>query len=119
MLQHVTLEVRRRQGGDCVAFYELLGLVRVEPPPSLAARAAWMQGAATQIHLMWVEEPVSLPRGHVALVAADYEATVAALREAGHEVEPRAEHWGVPRSYVRDPAGNLVELMAAPPPARA
>ena len=38
-----------------------------------------------------------------------------ALRDAGHDVEPRAEHWGSPRAYVRDPAGNLVELMAFPP----
>jgi hypothetical protein len=33
----------------------------------------------------------------------------------GHEVEPRRQHWGSPRSYVRDPARNLVELMAWPP----
>lgn len=116
-VQHVTFELLRGQLDACVAFYELLGFERVEPPPSLADRAAWMQSGATQIHLMWVDEPVALPRGHVAVVAApDYDAVVGALRGAGHEVEPRTEHWGVPRSYVRDPAGNLVEVMAAPPP---
>jgi catechol 2,3-dioxygenase-like lactoylglutathione lyase family enzyme len=112
----VTLELRRELVEDCVAFYELLGLVRVDPPPSLAERAAWMQGEATQIHLMWVDEPVALPRGHVAVLAESYEQVVEALRSAGHEVEPRQEHWGAPRSYVRDPAGNLVELMAWAPP---
>jgi catechol 2,3-dioxygenase-like lactoylglutathione lyase family enzyme len=49
------------------------------------------------------------------VVVDDYDATLTALRAAGHDVEPRAEHWGSPRSYVRDPAGNLVELMAFPP----
>jgi hypothetical protein len=39
------------------------------------------------------------------------------LREAGHEVDDHEEHWGSPRSFARDPAGNLVELMKfAPPP---
>lgn len=114
-LQHVTLEVRREQEDDCVAFYQLLGFERVEPPPSLADRAAWVQAGDVQVHLMWVEQPTALPDGHIAVVAPEYESTVEALRAAGHEVEPRSEHWGSPRSYVRDPAGNLVELMAFPP----
>lgn len=114
-VQHVTLELRRDQEEECVAFWSLLGFERVEPPPSLAHRAAWMQSGAVQIHLMWVEEPVALPHGHVAVIAPAWDDTLEALRGAGHEVEPRSEHWGSPRAYVRDPAGNLVELMAAPP----
>ena len=115
MLQHVTLEVRREQGDECVAFYETLGFERVDPPESLADRAAWMEHGPTQIHLMWVDDPVALPRGHVAVVLDDYDGTLAALRAAGTEPEPRTVHWGSPRAYVRDPAGNLVELMAWPP----
>ena len=115
-LQHVTLELRRSEVGACVEFYGLLGFERVEPPASLGDRAAWMQAGATQVHLMWVDEPVVAPRGHVAVVAPEYDAVVAALRAAGFEVEARTEHWGAPRSFVRDPAGHLVEVMAAPPP---
>ncbi len=116
MLQHATVEIRREQLDACVAFYALMGFQRVAPPSSLADRAAWLQRSATQIHLMWVEDPVSLPRGHVAVVVDDYQATLGSLDEAGHEPEPRAEHWGSPRAIVRDPAGNLVEVMAFPPP---
>ena len=115
-LQHVTLELRREDAEVCVAFYALLGFARVDPPESLADRAAWLQAGATQIHLMWVDEPVVPPDGHVAVVAADYDATVGALRSAGFEVDPRAEHWGAARCFVRDPAGHRVEVMAAPPP---
>ena len=115
MIQHVTLEVRREQGEECAAFWQLLGFERVEAPPSLAERAAWLEHGPTQIHLMWVEDPVVLPKGHVAVVLEDYEATLAALRAAGHSTEPRTQHWGSPRSYVHDPAGNLVELMAFAP----
>jgi len=116
MLQHVTLEVRRERVDECVAFYALLGFEREAPPPSLADRAAWLRSGPTQIHLLWVEEPVCMPSGHVAVVAAAYAETVAALRAGGHEVQARGEHWGAPRAFVRDPAGNLVEVMAAPPP---
>jgi catechol 2,3-dioxygenase-like lactoylglutathione lyase family enzyme len=42
--------------------------------------------------------------------------TLEALRRAGFEPEPRREHWGAPRCFVRDPAGHRVEIMAAPPP---
>ncbi len=98
-----------------MAFYAILGFEPVDPPPSLAERASWMQGGATQIHLMYVEEPMTLPQGHVAVVVDGYDQVLAALAAAGHGAEPRREHWGSPRAYVHDPAGNLVELMAFPP----
>jgi catechol 2,3-dioxygenase-like lactoylglutathione lyase family enzyme len=115
VIHHVTFEVPRERWEECASFYALLGFARVQPPPSLADRAAWLEHGGTQVHLMHVEEPVVLPRGHVAVVVDDYEATVAALRDAGHEVESRPEHWGAPRANTHDPAGNRVELMAFPP----
>ena len=114
MLQHATLELRRDQVEACLSFYRLLGFEQVEPPPSLAGRTAWLQRGASQIHLMWVADPVALPSGHVAVVD-DYDTAFAALERADHAPERRTEHWGSPRAYVRDPAGNLVEVMAYPP----
>ena len=99
----------------CVAFYELLGFRRVEPPPTLRERATWLERKDTQFHLMYVDEPSTLPNGHAAVVVDDYEATFEALTTAGHAPERRPEHWGSPRCFVRDPAGNLIELMAFPP----
>ena len=115
MIQHVALEVSRDQVDACVEFYELLDFERVEPPESLRERAAWVERGGTQVHLLYVEEPQTLPAGHVAVVVDDWQSTFERLREAGHSVEPRREHWGSPRAYVRDPAGHLVELMAFPP----
>jgi catechol 2,3-dioxygenase-like lactoylglutathione lyase family enzyme len=56
--------------------------------------------------------------GHAAVpMGDDYEVAQARLREAGHQVDHHEEYWGSPRSFARDPAGNLVELMKfAPPP---
>ena len=114
-VHHVTLELRRHDVDACAAFYELLGFERAEPPPSLRDRAVWMQAGATQIHLMWVDDPVVPPEGHVAVVAPDYDSVIEGLRAGGFDPEPRTEHWGAPRSFVRDPAGHRVEVMAAAP----
>ena len=118
MLQHVTIEVSAGGVGACVEFYALLGFERVKPPASVAGRATWVERDGTQVHLMPVDDPVVPPRGHHAVLLADYERTTAALRRAGFEPEPRKEHWGSARAFVRNPAGHRVELMAGSPARR-
>jgi catechol 2,3-dioxygenase-like lactoylglutathione lyase family enzyme len=115
VVQHVSVEVSREYVEACAEFWTLLGFRRVEPPPALADRAVWMGREGTQIHLMYAEDPVVPPKAHVAVVAPDYETAFAALRDGGHNPEPRPEHWGAPRCFVHDPAGHRVEVMAAPP----
>ncbi len=116
MLQHVALETRPEGVAAALAFWALLGFERVEAPVSLRERAVWLQRAGTQVHLLLTDDPVVPPSGHAAVVVEDYDATVAALRAAGHRAEPRAEHWGVPRTRVTDPSGHVVEVMSAAPP---
>jgi catechol 2,3-dioxygenase-like lactoylglutathione lyase family enzyme len=116
VIQHVSLETRPEDVGAARAFWTLLGFADVEPPPSLARRSSWLQRGPTQVHLLLTDQPVAPSRGHVAVIVDDYDATLAALRAAGHDVDPRREHWGAPRAYVHAPGGHLVELMAAPPP---
>jgi len=115
MIQHVAIETHPVDAEACAAFFRVLGFEDVEPPPSLRGRTLWLQRGPTQVHLLYADEPEVPPRAHLAIVVDDYEAAVSALREAGHRVEPRAEHWGSPRAYARDPAGHLVELMAFAP----
>jgi catechol 2,3-dioxygenase-like lactoylglutathione lyase family enzyme len=116
VLQHVSIETRPADVEACVRFYELVGFRRVEPPPSLADRATWVERDGTQVHLMLSDDPVVPPEGHHALVVEGYDRVLAALRDAGFDPEPRSEHWGAPRAFVRNPAGHRVELMSAPPP---
>jgi len=115
VIQHVTLEVTQDQIDPCLAFYTLLGFRRIEPPPALADRTAWLERGPTQLHLMVKEDAPQDRPGHFAVVANDHEATLQSLREAGHEPDPRDEHWGSPRAFVMDPAGNRVEVMAFAP----
>jgi glyoxalase superfamily protein len=116
MLQHVTLEVRPDQVRDCVRFWELIGFTELEPPPILRDRFTWVGREGTQIHLQPVEQPAVPRNGHAAVVAADAEGAVAALREAGFDPRPGSDAWDAPRWFVRDPAGHRVEVMSAPPP---
>ena len=115
MIQHVSLEVREGDADADAAFWALLGFTEVEPPGTLGEVSRWLQRGTDQIHLLLTERPVAPPAGHVAIVATDHAATLARLRDAGHEVEPHPEHWGAPRAFVRSPAGHLVEVMARPP----
>lgn len=116
MLQHVTLEVAPADIERSVELWELLGFVRVEPPPALAKTFVWVEREGTQIHLERNESPVAPPHGHAAVVVADFERTVERLRERGFEVAQGSQHWGAPRAKVAAPGGHRVELMAFPPP---
>jgi catechol 2,3-dioxygenase-like lactoylglutathione lyase family enzyme len=115
-IHHVALPTRREDVEVEVAFWALLGFSVVEPPAALGGRATWLQAPdGTQIHLLYADEAVARG-GHVAIVAPEFDGTLARLDAAGHTPEPRTPHWGVPRAYVPSPSGHLVELMAAPPP---
>jgi catechol 2,3-dioxygenase-like lactoylglutathione lyase family enzyme len=115
VIQHVSLETRREAVEAELGFWALLGFEPVDPPGALGEVSAWTQRAGTQVHLLFTDDPVVPPKAHVAVVADDYAATVERLRSAGFDVDPRTEHWGVPRAFTRSPAGHRVELMAAPP----
>jgi catechol 2,3-dioxygenase-like lactoylglutathione lyase family enzyme len=115
VLQHVSLEVRADQVEDCVRFWAHVGFERMTRPPSFPDNSVWVERQGTQIHLLKVDAP-SIPReGHAAVLVADYPGALAALERAGFEPSPGMEGWGAPRSFVRDPAGHLVEIMSAPP----
>jgi len=103
MLQHVALEVRREDVAACLAFWRLLGFAQVEPPETLRERAAWVQNGPTQIHLLYVADPVTPPEGHAAVVAPDYERVLADLRTRTDEVV----------SALNEVAETFAELAAA------
>ena len=115
MLQHVTLEVRSDDVRPCVAFWALLGFREMTPPPSLRERFTWVEREDTQIHLVPVDAPVPASEGHVAIVADDYDATLARLAGGGFKLREGSNAWDAPRSFVRDPAGHLIEVMSKPP----
>jgi len=115
-LQHVTIEVRREDLDACVEFFKLLGFELFTPPESLQDVATWVVRDGTHVHFLHMEEPTVPPLAHAAFVVDDWEATVAAIREAGHEVHEADRAWGAGRAFVRMPTGHLVEVMEFAPP---
>jgi catechol 2,3-dioxygenase-like lactoylglutathione lyase family enzyme len=115
MLQHVTLEVPKARWEETVAFWGLIGFDPMQPPRSLRERFTWVTKDDTQIHLADVDTPICMDVGHVAVLPDDYDAAVGRLREAGFEPTPGARAWDADRVFVRDPVGNMIELMSAPP----
>ncbi|MCW3045800.1 MAG: hypothetical protein JWO74_84 [Solirubrobacterales bacterium] len=115
MIHHVSLETRPSDVEAELGFWALLGFERVGPSGTVGERAAWVQRAGTQVHLLFAEETVVPPEGHVAVVAEPWDDVVTRLEAAGFDIDPRTPHWGAARAFVRSPGGHRVEIMAAPP----
>lgn len=114
MLHHVGIEVSPADLERSVEFWQALGFVEVEAPVTLS-EFIWLERGGTQIHLMPTDSPTVPARGHIAVIAPDFDRTLARLRERDFEVEARREHWGAPRALTTAPGGHRVEMMAAPP----
>ena len=116
MLHHVSLEVSPADVERTIEFWTLLGFTKLDAPPEIAEYVTWLERDANQIHLIHTPEPTVPQLGNPAVVAPEFEETVAGLREAGFHVEDSRELWGEPRAFAIAPGGQRVELMAAPPP---
>ena len=117
MLQHVSLEIPPDRGRATVAFWGLLGFEPVDSPEALGGYVTWVEREGTQIHLIHTDAATVPVLGHAAVVVDDFDATLAALRRAGHEVNETRELWGARRAFAIAPGGHRVELMESPPPA--
>ena len=116
---HVAIVVR--DAGAARAFYgELLGLEELERPADVGARfaGAWYRIGALELHVF--EQPDFAPPAatigpHLALHTADFDRTVARLRERGcaFAFGPARGADGVARVILRDPTGNVVEITDA------
>ena len=81
----------------------------------LRDRFTWVEREGTQIHLVPVDDPIVAREGHVAVIADDYEATLARLAAGGFELREGSNAWNAPRMFVTDPAGHRIEVMSKPP----
>jgi catechol 2,3-dioxygenase-like lactoylglutathione lyase family enzyme len=117
-LDHVSLSVDDFEAVR--PFYEeVLGLERDPARPAFGFPGAWYQLGGCQIHL--IQRPDGVDTGtrapgltpvapHVAIRVDDYDAAVAYFKGHGIEVfETNADNGQL---WVRDPAGNIIELTA-------
>jgi catechol 2,3-dioxygenase-like lactoylglutathione lyase family enzyme len=116
-IQHVTVTVPSEEGiAAAQAFYEMLGGIPLVRPPALAADTpgCWLGFGDTQLHVI-VGEADPGP-AHLAMdVGDEYDSILSRLTEADVPRRDARKLWGARRCFVRDPAGNLVELFERPP----
>jgi catechol 2,3-dioxygenase-like lactoylglutathione lyase family enzyme len=116
-LQHVAATFPPGRENDLRAFYGgVLGLVE-EPLPEAVADAGWIwfltEDSGVELHFIPDERPPDpTRRHHFCLQVDDIADTRSRLAGAGHEPVPAGrEIPGHRRFFVRDPLGNLVELV--------
>ncbi len=100
-----------------IEFWGLLGFERIDSPEPLGGYVTWLEHRGTQIHLIHTDAATVPVLGHAAVVVEDFEATLAGITDAGHQVEEARALWGARRAFAVAPGGHRVELMESPPPA--
>jgi catechol 2,3-dioxygenase-like lactoylglutathione lyase family enzyme len=114
-LHHVNVVVRPGRTDAVVAFYELLGLHRVDKPTTgVAQSGAWFAfpDRVTQLHVSERDGPRN-PDQHFAISVDDLDDVVRRLGAARHPWTPKLEIDGARRGMTADPEGNAVELVEA------
>ncbi len=115
-LDHVQLAMPpgREAEAEAEAFYAgLLGFERLPKPAPLAARGGcWFARGETAVHLGVESDFRPARKAHPAFVVRDLAALETALRTAGVEVRPNPDREPGRGTYVDDPFGNRIELMA-------
>jgi catechol 2,3-dioxygenase-like lactoylglutathione lyase family enzyme len=113
-LDHVQLAMPAGREDEAEAFYAgLLGFTRLPKPEPMASRGGcWFISGAATVHLGVEEDFRPARKAHPALIVRDLPGLEAALAEAGVSVRPNPDQPAGAGSYVDDPFGNRIELIA-------
>jgi catechol 2,3-dioxygenase-like lactoylglutathione lyase family enzyme len=113
-LDHVQLAMPPGREAEAEAFYAgLLGLTRLPKPEPMASRGGcWFESGPVAVHLGVEEDFRPARKAHPALVVRGLPALEATLRAAGVEVRANPDAAPGRGSYVDDPFGNRIELVA-------
>jgi catechol 2,3-dioxygenase-like lactoylglutathione lyase family enzyme len=111
-IDHVQIAVPKAQEAECLAFYrEVLGLAEIEKPEHLKARGgAWFQVGTVQMHVGIDPEPSPKSKRHICFLVPDLAAAKADVQARGAAIEDEGKAEGLIRFFVRDPAGNRIEI---------
>ena len=110
-MHHVSINVDDVDGA--LDFYVgVLGLRARPDRPDFGFGGAWLDAGGQQVHL--IEGQVPKGNGeHFAVLVADLEASINELRGRDVEVSDASPVGSGRQAFLRDPAGNLIELHQA------
>ena len=111
-IDHVQLTVPKALEAESLDFYRnVLGLTEIPKPEELRARGgAWFQVGHLQFHIGVDPEPWPRSKRHVCFLVPDIAAARAAAVSKGATIEEEGEAEGLKRFFLRDPAGNRIEI---------
>ncbi len=111
-IDHVQMSVPKALEAQCLAFYrEVFGFPEIPKPEDLRWRGgAWFQAGTVQIHIGI--DPDSSPKSkrHVCFLVEDLAAAKAQILSRGVAIEEEGAAEGLSRFFIRDPAGNRIEI---------
>lgn len=113
-IDHVQIAAPRALEAEIVAFYrDILGLAEIPKPVELRSRGgAWFQLGNLQLHVGIDPDGPSGQRSkrHVCFLTEDLATAKGAAEAAGIAIEEESTAEGLSRFFIRDPAGNRVEI---------
>ncbi len=111
-VDHVQIAVPKALEREAIAFYrDVLGLTEIEKPADMKGRGgAWFTAGNMQLHIGIDPEGSPPSRRHVCFLVADLDEARAKAKAAGLAIEKDGPAEGLIRIFIRDPAGNRVEI---------
>jgi len=111
-IDHVQMTVPKALESECLAFYRsVLGLKEIPKPEQLRARGgAWFEVGPLQFHIGIDPEPSPKSKRHVCFLVSDLARAKQSVLRSGVTIEEEGVAEGLSRFFVRDPAGNRIEI---------
>jgi len=111
-IDHVQIAVPKALEDQCLAFYrEVLRLPELEKPEPLKARGgAWFQAGPTQMHIGIDPDASPKSKRHICFLVGDLAGAKTEILSHGVPIEDEGLAEGLRRFFVRDPAGNRIEI---------
>jgi catechol 2,3-dioxygenase-like lactoylglutathione lyase family enzyme len=111
-LDHVNVAIPRAKEADVLRFYrEVLGLLEIPKPQELKSRGgAWFEAGNAQLHISLEDLEGPLSRRHFCILVDDLDEAHQSMIRHHVAVEDGGTAEGLTRFFVRDPAGNRIEI---------
>lgn len=109
-IHHVSIDVDDVEAAE--RFYvDVLGMTRRDDRPDFGVPGVWLDCGGQQVHLIGGTTPAGGGQ-HFAIAVDDLDATVDELRAVGVVVSDPRPVGAARQVFLRDPAGNLVEIQS-------
>ena len=111
-IDHIQIAVPQALEVACLKFYrEVFGFPELEKPAELRARGgAWFQVGALQMHIGVDPDASPKSKRHICFLTQDLAKAKVFVAAKGVAIEEESVAEGLARFFVRDPAGNRIEI---------